>query len=82
MFGFPRRDFLKTLAWLFGASQVPSACDGTGDRRRGVRADDVSSGLRPRRRLPCPSRPAQFDLIVVGGGLSGTAARSARRATA
>jgi hypothetical protein len=68
---FPRRDFLKTMAWWFGASQVPNVSAGpaatasespasTAAFSRATGADGLISG--------------DFDLIVVGGGISGTTA--------
>ena len=68
---FPRRDFLKTLAWLFGASAVPT----TTTAALAVTAESSSSHPRSTGAAPSTSTVAQdFDLIVVGGGLSGTAA--------
>ncbi|MDQ3439499.1 MAG: FAD-dependent oxidoreductase, partial [Planctomycetota bacterium] len=75
---FPRRDFLKTLAWLFGASQVSgcatSQTAATGATTRGPSASPPAPLASPRGVAAAPLTPGKFDLIVVGGGFSGTAA--------
>src|SRR4029079_18336308 len=65
---FPRRDFLKSLDCLLGLS--PGSTGGAEvfvepQGKRGSRATSTGSGQ------PIGQ---EFDLIVVGGGLSGTAA--------
>ncbi|MEA2708358.1 MAG: hypothetical protein QOF78_959 [Phycisphaerales bacterium] len=66
---FPRRDFLKTLAWLFGASAVPTAA---------IAAEKTpaapSTASIAQQGSAEPPIAAEFDLIVVGGGISGTTA--------
>jgi hypothetical protein len=73
MFGFPRRDFLKTLAWLFGASQV-TGCATTSSSPAADGGPTGAAETSPHGAASMPLTPGQFDLIVVGGGLSGTAA--------
>ena len=78
MFFPPRRDFLKTLAWLFGASTVtgcatsqsPPATSGDAAAASSVSGANAS----PHGVAKAPLTPGDFDLIVVGGGFSGTAA--------
>jgi hypothetical protein len=67
---FPRRDFLKTLAWLFGASTVPT----TTVIAAGTTPSSQPAGADPSPRPAQPTISQNFGLIVVGGGLSGTAA--------
>jgi hypothetical protein len=74
MFGFPRRDFLKTLAWLFGASQVPAATAQAAADATASSTPTTSAQASPPGVASMALTPGQFDLIVVGGGLSGTAA--------
>jgi len=76
---FPRRDFLKTLAWLFGASQVSgcatSQTPDTAGKPSGASASvGPSPHASPRGVAAAPLTPGEFDLVVVGGGFSGTAA--------
>src|SRR6266545_5885853 len=67
---FRRREFLKTLAWLFGASQVsPATVEAKSDAEH---APSTSATQSAREREQ--HHTADFDLIVVGGGISGTAA--------
>ena len=78
MFFPPRRDFLKTLAWLFGASTVtgcatsqsPSATSGDST----AASTTGGSNSSPHGVAKAQLTPGEFDLIVVGGGFSGTAA--------
>src|SRR5688572_18664614 len=70
-----RRDFLKALAWLFGGSQV--GCGAAADRPAeagppGTRSDSDAQAQRAGAATQLIA--GDFDLIVVGGGLSGTAA--------
>src|SRR3954471_4840067 len=68
---FPRRDFLKKMAWLFGASQVPAVRADVG--RRDDDAEAVTASFAERGGNE-PYIKDNFDLIVVGGGIAGTAA--------
>jgi hypothetical protein len=69
---FGRREFLKTVAWLFGSSQISSA--GAASESPDAPALPPTAGQADRGGAAA-SQPVrgQFDLIVVGGGLSGTA---------
>src|SRR5688572_2097483 len=66
---FPRRDFLKGLAGLFGASQVAGGQPQQPYELPAGKAGPIGE------RAPREPKPieAEFDLIVVGGGISGTA---------
>src|SRR5262245_34096583 len=76
---FPRRDFLKTMAWLFGASQVSTA-QAAAETRATAEAGPTggTAGAPAASRADVTKAPitGDFDLIVVGGGISGTAAAS------
>jgi len=78
MFFPPRRDFLKTLAWLFGASTVTGCATSqstpvtSGDSTAASTTSGTNSS--PHGVAKAPLTPGEFDLIVVGGGFSGTAA--------
>jgi hypothetical protein len=68
---FPRRQFLKTMAWLLGGSQISSSAT--------TPVATTQSGPGGHAVTPPTAGPTgkahtgDFDLIVVGGGLSGTA---------
>ncbi|HEX8523135.1 MAG TPA: FAD-dependent oxidoreductase [Tepidisphaeraceae bacterium] len=65
---FPRRSFLKSLAALFTTSQLNSGCTPATPRKEGgVAAQNPQSHAAPK------SESSTYDLIVVGGGLSGLA---------
>src|SRR5687767_6945341 len=73
---FPRRDFLKKMAWLLGATQVSSGEAQTNAPESG----EVQKGPQPaeehvkRGVVGEDLHQGEFDLIVVGGGISGTTA--------
>src|SRR5688500_10860510 len=69
---FPRRDFLKSLAALFGASQVARGQEQTPAAAAALPAGSAASTSHG---APQPPKPitAEFELIVVGGGIAGTA---------
>ena len=69
---FPRRDFLKFLAGWFGASQLPSG------QTNAAPAPSILPEGSPQSTMHAAPEPpasikAEFDVIVVGGGISGTA---------
>ena len=69
---FPRRDFLKTLACLLGASQVSGVASAAAAAEETPLAASRTSTPGP---PPDPAPIRQdFDLIVVGGGIAGTTA--------
>lgn len=71
---FPRRDFLKKLAWLFGATQVGGATAQVAEPPTNASSQEVTASVSQRIGKIDPPVKADFDLIVVGGGISGTTA--------
>lgn len=66
---FGRREFLKTLAWIFGSTQVSSVVSESAT----VQAEPVApADLAKRNEAGITLLPGEFDVIVVGGGISGT----------
>gem|GEM_PF-4134208 len=67
----PRRNFFKRLAWIFGAAQLPkidpteiaSAADADAKAKKGFSQHTIPT---------YENIKAEFDLVVVGGGISGT----------
>jgi hypothetical protein len=66
---FGRRDFLKNLAWLFGSSSVTSVL---GETSAAQAAPVPPADLAKRNEAGVMLLPGEFDVIVVGGGISGT----------
>src|SRR5687768_9260508 len=74
---FPRRDFLKKLAWLLGATQVPQVAGGEPPPDQlSPNAPEIGTPSDIALRGPVTEEliKGEFDLIVVGGGISGTTA--------
>jgi hypothetical protein len=77
-----RRDFLKALAWLCGSSHLASGGVAAEAQAEAARMDTAQAETA-RGQTTAASRPnagaqrpivGEFELVVVGGGLSGTAA--------
>lgn len=71
-----RREFLKALAWLVGGSQVGCATTAQNESAAAREPSSTTPGEPSGQRGGASPRrvTGEFDLIVVGGGLSGTAA--------
>ena len=63
MFGFPRRDFLKTLAWLFGASQVPAATAQAAADATASSTPTTAAQASPPGVASMPLTPGQFEAV-------------------
>ncbi|HTL28337.1 MAG TPA: FAD-dependent oxidoreductase, partial [Tepidisphaeraceae bacterium] len=66
---FGRRAFLKNLAWLFGSSQLTPVL---GEATTASAAPVPAEQLAGRNEAGVTLVPGEFDVIVVGGGISGT----------